>query len=147
MSDLTGARTVYVMLREAGAKGVHSRQIIESKCPGATNPSERLREVANHIPIRKRSERYGRSPGVRAWLPEHAPADAVPVTPASTASSDNDSEREGKGSLPPALASESIAAADEQRSMTGPVAIVRDWDGVWRELPCDESGWPVQEAA
>lgn len=78
--SLTAARQVWVMLREAGPRGVHSLEIRRSGTSG--NPSQRLREIAAHgVEVRKRRESIGRRPGIRAWLAEYAPPDAERVNP------------------------------------------------------------------
>lgn len=140
--NLSGARKTYLMLRKAGTKGVHSSEIRRAAFDGAGNPSERLREIADHEEVRKRRENRGRSPGVRAWLAEFAPPDAQPVTPAH-ASSDN-LERGGAESLPAkgTASSGDLRAADEQVAVKEPVALVRDWDGVWKEMPAALFAWP-----
>lgn len=83
MKDLTGARMTYLMLKRAGTEGVHSHEILAEKFKGHTNPSERLREIADHLEVRKRREHVNGSPGIRAWLAEFAPEGTEKVTPAN----------------------------------------------------------------
>ncbi len=105
---LSAARQVWVMLKRAEHAGVHSLTIRQTGTSG--NPSERLREIAAQgVDVRKRRENIGRRPGIRAWLGEYAPNDAVRIEP--------------NGSGP--------AAGEATPPSSGSRAWVRNYDGTW----------------
>ena len=80
MTDLTDAQRMYILLRDSGLRGVHSRDLRVGAVSG--NPSQRAKDiVGNGAAVSTRREANGKRPGSRYWLAECAPPDAVPVVP------------------------------------------------------------------
>lgn len=125
--SLTDSRKMYVLLRDSGIKGMHSHELRRAGITG--NPSQRAKDIASKgVELWTCREAKNGRPGSRYWLAEHAPEWAVPVKP----------NRASDVSVEP---------APEQVAVKQRVALVRDWDGVWRELPVDDNGWVIEEAA
>ena len=124
MSELTGNQKLWQALRQAERAGVHSHDVIERKI--SYNPSQRAKDVTTKgFQVWAREERRGRSNGSRYWLDPYQPSDATRVAPNNGAEVDS----------PP------VAVDPAPPDTLEPVAIIRDWDGKWRELPVSELGW------
>lgn len=138
---LTDARRMWKLADERGREGLHSHDARRLGISG--NPSQRAKDIADHVAFWTiRESRNGR-PGSRYFTDGNQPTDATAVRPNRA---DAELGGEGDSPSPPAHAADlSIEAAPEQ--VKEPVATVRDWDGVWRELPWDEERQRVREAA
>ncbi len=122
---LTDARRMWVMLRDAGAAGVHSHELRRAGISG--NPSQRAKDIADHgVAVATRRENVGRRPGARYWLGEHAPSDAHPVRPNRDADVGGESDPVHPPGTP--LAADVSARWGWVRDYTDP-------DGCWRREP------------
>lgn len=138
--SLTDARKMWTLLRDAGETGCHSHDLRRQGITG--NPSQRAKDIASKgVAIwTAREPRNGR-PGSRWWLAEHAPDWAVPVRPngvegGSGATESHPLVRRDRAAAAP------LNIAPAPQDTTEPVAIVRDWDGAWKELPARDFQWP-----
>ena len=132
--SLTDARRFYVLMRDAGATGVHSHDIRRLGCSG--NPSQRAKDIVDHgVDVSTRREAVGRRPGSRYWLAEHAPDDAVAVRP-------NGVEIGGGrfGGGPPEAGSDAYGAASSAADLSAAYSWV--WDGFWDLVPVEELALP-----
>ena len=119
--SLTDAQRFWLELKNAGAAGLHSWD-----CYGWTrNASQRAKDcVTKGQQVYVRTERRNGRPGARYFLEGFQPSDALPVAP-------NGTEREPLDQPTPA-----------PPDTTEPVAIVRDFDGSWSEVPVSELQLP-----
>ena len=130
--SLTDSRRMWKLAAERGRAGLHSHDARRLGITG--NPSQRAKDIADRVPFwTKRQARNGR-PGSLYFTDGNQPSDALPVKP--------NGPEGGGGTLGQAretpAAPLSVEAAPSQVGIKQPTAIVRDWDGVFKELPWDE---------
>lgn len=151
--SLTDSRRLWKLASERGTEGIHSHECRRLGISG--NPSQRSKDIADHVAFWTRREARNGRPGARYWVDGCQPQDAVPVRP-------NGGVEGGVGHRTPVetggpavvsgidavqfSAPLNITPAPEDTHH--PVAIVRDFDGSWAELPWDEENHrPLREAA
>lgn len=142
--SLTDARRMYVLLRDAGAEGVHSHDLRRQGVSG--NPSQRAKDIVSKgVAVSVRRENVGRRPGARYWLAEHAPQDANAVLPNRAAAPAEPAAR-GRGEAPHAPAAVSLSPAAGAKT-----CIFRDYSSEhgyrmgWQRVPLDAEGNPVTD--
>lgn len=152
--NLTDAEAVLRALNLRGRQGLHSHECAHGSF--SHNASQRAKDLvsAGHA-LSKRRENKGRRQGVRLWLTEFAPADAVPVQPnyGSELGGDADDTHQGRGAIP------SLTGAASPRGASGPVAVdpsaeemavVWDYTGAeprYSLISVSELGKPMAQAA
>jgi len=140
---LTDAQRFWLELKNAGAAGLHSWD-----CYGWTrNASQRAKDcVTKGQQVYVRTERRNGRPGARYFLEGFQPSDALPVAPnrGSEVGGDGGVASRTTRGVPEATGSVAadLSITPAPPDTTEPVAIVRDFDGSWSEVPVSELQLP-----